>query len=873
MARLYLNIIRYINYAIWILSYTFACLSPVIFGLLLIVTLALVPAIYSLIPPLLFSFFSWIVIIELFRASWKKQQWPKLKEADRKLEHKNDFYDHPITLLHDHLINPNTERDALWREFKGKLIKRLSKLHLPLPFYMSAGKDPFGLRAVITICFLIMLSLNGLNETTARLQNIFIPSLSTAFTADGEVANLVSIEIQPPKYTGRNIKLIKGQGKIDAPLDIAEESLIKITVKDTWLPLKLYIDDQLIPLTKNTEDDTTQDNVFYTHSFSVGQAAEGKVHSITLKSLFLTRFKISYSLIDDLPPRLSIDDEFTIQNNGTLKFIANLEDDYGTSALDIFMDLPVDYEGETPLGKPYKEERSFLYEAGTHKDIAVFLNLTRHPYAGMGAQLTFNLRDGAGQLSDTVKIPLTLPERNFTEDVAKRIYALRKFIITEKLAYTDYIYDSLSGLSSDPQIQGKDILAKLAIAVARERIYHEQSLDVLYTLIDMLWRTALRLDNGDFMQSQQDLQDALNAFNKVLNDPNSSQDERLKAMQDLQNALADYFYEAQKEALRRMQNEDGNFMPQMAVPRPNSSALQDFLSQLESSALNDPEKAKELLNELEKALNSLNNNMQAELPQDIQQMIQFMQDMDNIIQQQNDLLDKSRLQLDYQSHIDALQHRQDLQSNKEDNTSADKAEEDSFSNLDNLFKSLDMPAPDIHDNQGQSSTVTQDTQSQNTPKSTMDVIMESGTQRHIQDQLHKMTDNMPMVPDELKEADKHMGNSATYLQYERLRDSISEQEKVLDALNNKRDQMQQAFEERLKQFAKDNNIQFSFDPLGRSNGDNGLARSLRAQEYDLPEKGRANYIDEILRELRSKAGDLERPKIEREYYERLLHQW
>ena len=85
--------------------------------------------------------------------------------------------------------------------------------------------------------------------------------------------------------------------------------------------------------------------------------------------------------------------------------------------------------------------------------------------------------------------------------------------------------------------------------------------------------------------------------------------------------------------------------------------------------------------------------------------------------------------------------------------------------------------------------------------------------------------------------------------------------------------MQQAFEERLKQFAKDNNIQFSFDPLGRSNGDNGLARSLRAQEYDLPEKGRANYIDEILRELRSKAGDLERPKIEREYYERLLHQW
>ena len=85
--------------------------------------------------------------------------------------------------------------------------------------------------------------------------------------------------------------------------------------------------------------------------------------------------------------------------------------------------------------------------------------------------------------------------------------------------------------------------------------------------------------------------------------------------------------------------------------------------------------------------------------------------------------------------------------------------------------------------------------------------------------------------------------------------------------------MQQAFEQRLQQFAKENNIRFSFDPLGRASGNNGLTRSLQAQEYDLPKTGERNYIDQILQELREKASDYEQPKIEREYYKRLLHQW
>jgi hypothetical protein len=136
-----------------------------------------------------------------------------------------------------------------------------------------------------------------------------------------------------------------------------------------------------------------------------------------------------------------------------------------------------------------------------------------------------------------------------------------------------------------------------------------------------------------------------------------------------------------------------------------------------------------------------------------------------------------------------------------------------------------------------------------------------------------MTERMSTVPDELSNADTHMGNSATFLDYERLAKSIIEQEKILEALNQKREQMQQAFEQRLKQYAEQSGMGFSVDPLGRRHGDNGLTRSLKEQEYDLPKGGQQNQIDKILRELRERAGDFDQPKSEREYYKRLLQQW
>jgi uncharacterized protein (TIGR02302 family) len=864
-SQIKINSIRVFNYIRHLLAHILRCSTPAFFVVLGVYILALALPLQAGWLPTLLNCSFWAGLIVALYFGWRGKKWPRLNETDRALENANELYDRPIQLLTDQIVNESVDKNEIWQSFKDKLTQRLARAKLPALFYLSADKDPYGLRVIPLFIIVILFFAQGYENSLSRFRTMVLPQIAGLTMNTPDAPALVTLEITPPKYTQRSSRSVKGFGRIADVISIAENSTIKVTIKQHWYITALKINGDDVAFKDNAADDSND----FTYEYNAGAfTPDGPPLNITVKTFFLPLFSLNYSLIADTPPSLKIDENFAVLANGTIKFNARIEDDYGTNSLEIFMDLPVDFEGEPPLGTAHHEKRSFLYSAGSHQDIHFMLNLARHPYAGTDTVISFNVVDGAGQLSPTVTIPLTLPERYFNEDIAQRIMALRKFIILDKLAYPNYIYDSLAGFSADLSGLNNDKVAKLALAVARERMLYSPNIDTLYDLIDMLWRVALRLDKGEFLQSQQDLQDTINAMNQILSDPNASQDQKLKAMRDLQNALAAYFQEAQKEAMRQMQDKDVSIMPNAGIPSPNSNALRDFLNQLEDMALNDPDKAKELLNELEKALNNLSNNMQTELPADIKQMMKFMEDMDKVIAEQRALLDKSRTHQDYLSYLEESIRR------KEQGAQTDNKSTRGITDLESFFKSLQLPNPDIHDNKGLEESANRPPHDEkNPPSPAMDVILEAGTQRHIQDQLRSITKDMPMVPDELKQADKHMGNSATFLEYERLSKSISEQQKILDALNSKREQMQKAFEQRLQQFAKENNIQFSFDPLGRASGNNGLTRSLRAQEYDLPKTGQRSYIDQILQELRDKASDYEQPKIEREYYKRLLHQW
>ena len=867
-AQFKINLIRTFNYILVLLAYLFNALSPVVLFVLVLGCFILLPISLNYIVAIMVSAFFWLGCIAMLRYGLKKQKWPSLKYADKILEDSNDLFDRPIQLYKDHIVNSVHYNDEVWDKYKKSIPERLAHIRFPKLFYLSGEKDPYGLRVIPILLFVILFFSFESANSIERLKSLALPQVEHEnFLKVGRISP-VSIQIVAPEYTRQPIQAIKGAGRLRTTVDIAENSKVRFSVQSKWFTPKLFISGKEISLSENNDEG----QAVYTYEHIVAYSPENSTENkFRIKAGLFPLFSMTYNVIKDQPPKLTIAEEFDITRDGTINFKADIEDDYGSENLEVFMDLPVDFEGELPLGQAYKETRSFIYSSGAHEDIKLALNLTKHTYAGFKANLSFNITDGAGQLSNTVTIPITLPERPFDDETAKRLIALRKFIITEKLTYPGYIYDTLSEISKKRTSYQDDKVAKLALSIARERILRSTNIDTLYDLIDILWRVALRLDKGELLQSQQDLQAAINALNKVLNDPNASQDEKLKAMRDLQNALMAYFQEAQKEAIRQMQDSDMAVMPRAQMPSPNSNALRDFLSQLEDMALNDPDKAKELLSDLENALNDLNNQMQAELPQDIKQMMQFMQNMDKIIEAQRNLLDKSRMHQDYLDYVDRNR------SSKSGQTLAGKEEPraQKIEDLDSFFKSFNMPTPDIHNNQGKPNEEENngDKKASTLPKPTMDIILEAGTQRQIQDELNKMTSQMPIVPDELEQADKHMGNSATFLEYERLQKSIEEQEKILEALDQKREQMQQAFEQRLKQYAQQSGLRFSFDPLGRSQNDNGLTRSLRSQEYDLPEKGQDRYIDQILRELRERASDLERPKIEREYYKRLLHQW
>ncbi len=882
VTQLKIKTLRVLNYSLIVISQLLCLLTPAFFVLLIFSVIALLPITDQIIPPLLLTALFWAALIYSFAFGLKRTRWPRMGEADRRLENANNYHDRPIQLFYDALANPSPDGLVIWSRFKNNLHKRLLSMRLPRLFYFSADKDPYALRLLPILAFVIIFFSYEPSSSVGKLKAMAIPHFDGLSISDRARIPPVTIQITPPDYTHQAVRVLKGSGHSAEPLLIAENSILRFTIRSKWIAPTLLINDQEYPLVASDQDqsgdDSSAQDEFYVYEHNVGSAlSSNELSTVKIKRSILPLLSVPYILIEDTPPKLEISDDITTSNNGTISLKATIDDDYGVENLDIFMDLPADYTGDVPLGNAYQEQRSFLYDAGPHKDITIPLNLTAHPYAGMDVNISMHLVDGAGHFSERVTLPITLPEREFTDENAKRIIALRKFIITEQLAYRNYIYQSLAEMSLTPDIIGSDAVIKLALTIARERMMRAPNIQTLYDLIDILWRVALRLDKGEFLQAQQDLQETINALNQILSDPNASQDQKLKAMNDLKNALAAYFQEAQAQAMRQAQGDDTNLMSQSQIPTPNSNALADFLSQLEDMALNDPAKAKELLQDLENALNNLNNNMQATLPEDIEKMMQFMEEMDAIIEAQRNLLDKSRLHQDYLDHFarkEAAEKGKDKDGDAQDENNDAISSQQAVTDLESFFKSFNLPPPDIHNNPGFENSEKlgkEDKPILSAP--TMDVILEANTQRHIQDLLHNMTENMSVIPDELATADTHMGNSATFLEYERLAKSIIEQEKILEALNKKREQMQQAFEERLKHYAQQSGMKFSMDPLGRKHGDNGLTRSLSQEEYDLPKNGQQNQIDEILRQLRERAGDFDLPKSEREYYKRLLHQW
>ena len=133
------------------------------------------------------------------------------------------------------------------------------------------------------------------------------------------------------------------------------------------------------------------------------------------------------------------------------------------------------------------------------------------------------------------------------------------------------------------------------------------------------------------------------------------------------------------------------------------------------------------------------------------------------------------------------------------------------------------------------------------------------------------------APAPLGEAHRAMDDASAALHADRAGDAVHAQTRAVEKLHAASEAAAQTMAEQLGGAGDLLTIQpggypwGSGDPFGRL-GTEGM-RGLGVGDVEIPHGTQMRYVEEIVRELRRRAGDQERPRLERDYIERLLRRF
>jgi uncharacterized protein (TIGR02302 family) len=478
------------------------------------------------------------------RRGFRGFRWPAEAEAVRRLERDNGLAHRPLSALRDRPATGDGEQAAVWRRHIQEMIGRIGRLRVPLPRPGLAAVDPLGARAVVGLV-LVAIAAGSWGDWLPRLAAAVRPHL----TSPGLGAPaMLDAWLVPPDYTGAAPIFLQraGSGPEVRPAAVADSATpIPVPVGSTILARvsggsglpTLTVNDHEVPF--SAVDDShfqAQDTVRAGSTLTIGQGGR-------------TLGQWAIAVLPDRPPRVAFATPPSALPDGAVHLDYTASDEYGLAAV-------------TATVRPDPKTAAVAgIGAGTPSSLVLPLplpglrpktvhgtsnhDLTASPWAGLPVLIRLTATDGSGHTGTSEEVPLVLPERVFTNPVAQKIMAERKALALGGDAARRASAQALSELSVRPGAYHQDLVVFLALRVAVAQLLLDQDATAIPAVRDVLWETALRLEDGGVSLAGRDLHDAQAALAAAL-DRKAGDDELRRRMDDLQVAL-DHFLDALDE--------------------------------------------------------------------------------------------------------------------------------------------------------------------------------------------------------------------------------------------------------------------------------------------------------------------------------------
>lgn len=775
----------------------------------------------------------------LARRGWRGWRIPDGRALTRRIESDNQLRHRPLSTLDDRLANDgNARAGALWAIWRKKMHPLLGRLRWPRPHPVLPQRDPYALRGLVLLGMVAALIIAG-PGWALRLQRGMIPVLPGFIERP---ADSLVIWISPPDYTGIGQIVMKGKGSPTEPVPIPEGSTLKAHLTGWVGTPVLRLGDQDLPMTK------------------LGEGAYGietpiiDTEQITIRQSFLTRADWPVWIVPDHPPTIEATGEIETRAGGKVKIPLRVEDDYSVESIEITITLAPEAGEGPPLGAPYSLSRAVMSASATAQDIAPELDLSWHPWAGLPVQLRATAIDHKQQRS-TIDLPShVLPERGFTHPVAQRLIAMRKRLIHTPETAAKNIAHEIESILIRPSLYHEDMRVFLSLRTAAVRLFLAQDHETAARVVELLWDTALRIEDGnlslahrDFMQAQKNLHDALK-------NPDSTPEEIARRMEEMREAMAHYLHEMFREMQKRMAErgiDQPMVTPEMVMRQINPQDLAAFLDRMQAEALSgNRDAARDMLAQMERFMEMMDpSNIDMSIPQDVQGMMDALSNLQELIERQEKLLDETRRQAEATGQTQGYAAP----------LPADTA----------LLREWGLDGMPPPPQQGTARPAREtDSRAGHAEQSTL--------RRMLGDAMLDMDEKTGRIPENLGRADQSMKGAADALEQNDPATSVPHQEDALRHLQDGQQEMAQKLAQRMQQM-----MMFSFggggqrlDPLGRPMRDeDGGNMPWSRSNVKIPDEAQRRKIQEILDDLRRKSGELNRPDYELDYFRRLMRQF
>ncbi len=763
-------------------------------------------------------------IIYLIKKDILSFRFPKEDEIIRILENQSNLPRGQITILSDELANPNKHNTrALWEYAQKEMLRSLKSLKPPRLRHVLSRKDPAALRLIAMLVFVAGLLVSG-NNWLDKIYGGIVPITPAQIISQGRDTN---IWIKPPEYTQIGQIHIIG-GKSNEALNIPEGSKIRVRLHsmlgEIFAPVFYNGDNRL--------DMTYMGSGLYGIETTIKSG-----DNIKVKQGLITRASWDYNFITDTPPEIR---EVYAQNK-------ELPPRHCEHSEAIHPDL--DCRGAKA---PRNDKNSYeIMDKGQIR----FSLIVKDDYGVKNLHMSMKIDEMVedrplGKAVQETRLVMSRPDEEFkispVYDLSWHTWA--GLPVTFEYSAIDHkgqktTLDKI--LLTLPEREFKHPMAKSLIAMRKRLAWDydasfidiSRNLEILLSAPDYFQNNitiylairsaASRLFYSDVYEGQKRIETA-QAVIKILwdtaitiedGDLSLAMRELRAAQRALENALSDPNSTDREIAaiMDNLREKMANYFAEMQREMQKNMANGDALPPMSAEDFGQiisPDALSTLMQQIESALKSGDTQKAQELMSQLQRMMEMI-----------DPSMSSQLPMDVQAMREGVNE------------------------LQKLIESQEMLLE-------QSIT------------STPPAKEEQEALRYILGQLMlEVSEKLDEIPEAMGMAEQEMRLSENALGDDKPFESIPHQELAIKHLKDSQEALSKQFKQRMQQMVGVGfNTGIKRDPLGRP-------LDNRSNDVKLPDRAQKKRVDEILKTLRDRSGDLNRPDEELDYFRRLLRQF